>query len=163
MARNHLHDSAKRQKQIYDARVKANQYEVEDLVWMETDIGQLDVTPKLRVPYKGPYMIQKWLGPLNYEVHMFRGNPKIVHHNRLKPYHGLKRPPGYHQALAEAKKNGPQPVVAMASWGQRVNPVCHSRQVCRQRGALPQGGQEGAPTVTGHGVTMQDGCICPGL
>ena len=79
VARNHLHDSAKRQKQIYSARVKANQYEVRDLVWMGTDIGQLDVTPKLRVPYEGPYMIWKWLGLLNYEVHMFCGNPKIVH------------------------------------------------------------------------------------
>ena len=65
VARSHLHDSTKRQKQIYDARVKANQYEVGDLVSMETGIGQLDVTPKLRVPYEGPYMIWKWLGLLN--------------------------------------------------------------------------------------------------
>ena len=40
VARTHLHDSAKRQKQIYDVKVKANLYEVGDLVWMETDIGQ---------------------------------------------------------------------------------------------------------------------------
>ena len=57
VARNHLHDLAKIQKQIYNARVKANQYEVGDLVWMETNTGQLDITPKLRVPYEGPYMI----------------------------------------------------------------------------------------------------------
>ena len=56
--------------------LKANQYEVGDLVWMETNIGQLDITPKLRVPYEGPYMIRKWLGPLDYEVHMFCGSPK---------------------------------------------------------------------------------------
>ena len=127
VARNHLHDSAKRQKQIYNARVKANQYEVGDLVWMETDIGQLDITPKLRVPYEGPYMIWKQLGPLNYEVHMFHGNPRVVHHNRLKPYHALKRPPGYYQALAEAKKNNPQSLLAVASWGQWVNPVLRGR------------------------------------
>ena len=54
VARNHLHDSAKRQKQIYNARVKANQYEVGDLVWMETNIGQLDITPKLRSHTRGP-------------------------------------------------------------------------------------------------------------
>ena len=58
-------------------------------------------------------------------------------YNRLKPYHGLKRPPGYHWALAEAKKNGPQLLLAVASWGQWVNPVCQSGQVHRQRGALP--------------------------
>ena len=82
-------------------------------------------------------MIWKQLGPLDYEVHMFHGNPKIVHHNRLKPYHGLKRPPGYHWALAEAKKNGPQLLLAIASQGQRVNPVFQGGQVCRQRGPFP--------------------------
>ena len=169
VARSHLHDLAKRQKQMYNATVKANQYEVRDLVWMETNIGQLDIAPKLRVPYERPYKIQKQLGPLNYEVHMFQGNPKTVHHNRLKPYHGSKRLPGYHQALAEAKKNSPQLLLAMASQGQRVNLVLQGRQVCRQRGTLPlkrlgvQGGHKGAPTVTGHGVTMQDGCGHPGL
>ena len=55
-------------------------------------------------------MVWKWLGALDYEVHMFHGNPKIVHHNRLKPYHGLKRPPGYYRALTEAKRDGPQPL-----------------------------------------------------
>ena len=100
-------------------------------------------------------------------MHMFWGNPKIVHHNRLKPYHGLKRPPEYHRAFAEAKKNGPQLLSAVVSWGQRANPVFQSGQVCRQRGALPikslgvQGRQEGAPTVTGPMVTMQDGCTYP--
>ena len=47
VARTHLYDSAKRQKQIYDAKVKANQYEVGDFVWMETDIGQSNIGPKL--------------------------------------------------------------------------------------------------------------------
>ena len=39
LARTHLHDSAKRQKHIYDeTKVKANPYEVGDLVWMETEV-----------------------------------------------------------------------------------------------------------------------------
>ena len=44
----------KGRRQIYDAKVKANQYEVGDLMWMETNIGQLHIAPKLRVPYEGP-------------------------------------------------------------------------------------------------------------
>ena len=52
VARTHLHDSAKRQKQVYDAKVKANQYNTGALVWLETDIGLLNIAPKLRVPYK---------------------------------------------------------------------------------------------------------------
>ena len=79
VARTHLHDSSKRQKQIYDAKVKANQYEVGDLVWMETDIGQLNIAPKLKVPYEGPYMIWKQLGALDYELHMDHGKTKVVH------------------------------------------------------------------------------------
>ena len=137
VARNHLHDSAKRQKQIYNARVKANQYEVGDLVWMETDIGQLDITPKLRVPYKGPYMIRKQLDPLDYEGHMFWANPKIVHHNRLKPYHGLKRPPGYHQALAEAKRKWPSAAIGHCVMGVEGKTLCSKVGKYAGRGALP--------------------------
>ena len=102
-----MHDSAKRQKQIYDAKVKANQYDVRDLVWLETDVGQLNIAPKLRVPYEGPYMIWKQLGALDYELHMDHRKTKVVHHSRLKPCHGLKRPPGYYCALAEAKRDSP--------------------------------------------------------
>ena len=56
---------------------------------METDIRQLHVAPKLRVPYEGPYMILKKLGTLDYELYLEKGKHKVVHHNRLKPYLGL--------------------------------------------------------------------------
>ena len=69
---------------------------------------------------------------------MFCGNTKIVHCNRLKPYHGLKRPPGYYRALAEAKRDGPQLQFAIESQGQSVSPVSQVGQLCRQREAPPQ-------------------------
>ena len=69
----------------------------------------MNIAPKLRVPYEGPYMIQKQLGALDYELHIDHGKMKVVHHNILKPYHGLRRPPGYHHALTEAKGDGPLP------------------------------------------------------
>ena len=74
-----------------------------NLVWMQTDISQLDVTPKLRVPYEGPYMIWRKVGPLDYELYISRDKKKIVHHNRLKPYLGLCRPPGFYKVLKAAK------------------------------------------------------------
>ena len=129
VARTHLHDSAKRQKQMYDAKVKVNQYEVGDLVWMETDIGQSNIAPKLTVPYEGPYMIWKQLDALDYELHMDHGKIKAVHHNRLKPYHGMKRPPGYYCALTEAKRDNPQPQFPVGSQGQRLTPVSQVRQL----------------------------------
>ena len=39
VARTYLHDSAKRQKQIYDAKVMANQYDVGDLVCWKLMLG----------------------------------------------------------------------------------------------------------------------------
>ena len=77
VARTHLHNSAKRQEQTCDTKVKANQYDVGDLVWSETVVGQLNIAPKLRVPYKGLYMIWKQLGALDYELHMDQGKTKM--------------------------------------------------------------------------------------
>ena len=88
---------------MYDVKVNSQEYEVGDLVWLETDIGQLDVTPKLRVPYKGPYMIWRVTGPLDYELYISKNKKKIVHHNQLKPYLGLWRPAGYYKVLAAAR------------------------------------------------------------
>ena len=48
--------------------------------------------------------------------------------------------------------------------GAEGNPCAPKWASMQAEGALPlkslgvQGGQEGAPTVTGHGATMQDGC-----
>ena len=112
-------------------------------------------------------MVQKWLGALDYELHMFYGNTQIVHHNRLKPYHGLKRPPGYYCAFAEAKRDGPQLQFAIESQGQRLSPVSQVGQLHRQREAPPQIESVcpeltgGVPPVIGPGVPMQDCCTHP--
>ena len=80
-------------------------------------------------------MIQKQLGALDYELHMDHGKMKVVHHTKLKPYHGLKRPPGYYCALAEAMRGDPQPHVPVESQGQRFTPVSQVRWLCGQREA----------------------------
>ena len=80
-------------------------------------------------------MIWKWLGALDYELHMDHGKTKVVHHNRLKPYHGLKRPPGCYHALTETKSDSPQPQVPVESQGQMLTPVSQVRQLGRQREA----------------------------
>ena len=57
IAREHLGTSVRHYKELYDQQISKNEYAVGDLVWMETDISQLDITPKLIVPYEGPYMV----------------------------------------------------------------------------------------------------------
>ena len=47
VAQKNMNNAAKRQKELYDARIHANQYEIRDLVWLETDISQLDIALKL--------------------------------------------------------------------------------------------------------------------
>ena len=44
-------------KGLYDEKISVNEYDIGNLVWMETDISQLDIAPKLRVPYEGPFMV----------------------------------------------------------------------------------------------------------
>ncbi len=87
VAQAHLQIGQKRQK--YDLKLKLQKYNVGDLVWLETNISQLDVAPKLCVPFKGPYMVYRNLSDLDYELYMAPKKFKLVHHNRLKPYDGL--------------------------------------------------------------------------
>ena len=104
IAREHLGTAMRHYKELYDQKISENEYGVGDLVWMETDISQLDITPKLRVPYEGPYMVWRKIGPLDYELYISNKEKKIVHHNRLKPYLGLYRPAGFYKILKAAKE-----------------------------------------------------------
>lgn len=103
VARTHLSTAAKRQKKVYDARLSTNTYSPGDLVLMETEKDQLEIAPKLRVPYQGPYMVTKRFNDLDYEVYLGK-KYRVVHHNRLKLYNGSERPPWYHRILREARR-----------------------------------------------------------
>ena len=63
--------------------------EAGDLVWYRSDSKQLHMTPKLRKPFEGPYVVVKCLNELDFLVQFdARGTRRVVHHNRLKPYEG---------------------------------------------------------------------------
>ena len=57
LARMRLSTITQRQKALYDEKVQYKQYKVGDLVLLETSRNQFDITPKLRIPYQGPYMV----------------------------------------------------------------------------------------------------------
>ena len=48
-------------------------------------------------------MIRRQLGPFNYELYLKKGKHTVVHVDKLKPYLGLKKPPGFFGALSEVK------------------------------------------------------------
>ena len=54
-----------------------------------TEIGQLDVAPKLRVNFQSSYLVLHELGDLDYWVQLdARGKQEVVYHDKLKPYVG---------------------------------------------------------------------------
>ena len=108
VAREHLGVAMRRSKDLYDEKISVNEYDIDDLVWMETDISQLDIAPKLRVPYEGPFVVWRMVGPLDYELYISKNQKKLVHHNRLKPYLGLFCPAGYYKILQAAKSRAGQ-------------------------------------------------------
>ena len=105
VARAHLHVKAQRQKERYDAKGNLHQYRPGDYVWYRTHIGQLQVTPKLRVPYSGPFVVLSVLGNANFQIQLnSRGLKKVVHHDRLKPYQGCTRLRWAAAAVAHARR-----------------------------------------------------------
>ena len=53
-------------------------------------------SPKLQRHWTGPYIITKRINDAIYQVRKSRQQrPKMVHHNRLKPYNGNNKPSWY--------------------------------------------------------------------
>ena len=105
VTRERLQKCAVREKQGYDAKKSVNQYKVGDLVWYQTEIGQQHVTPKLRRPFQGPFLVIKKLNDLNYMLQLNeKGTRKVVHHNKLKPYKGQMALHWARSALKQAQR-----------------------------------------------------------
>ena len=64
IACKHLTSTAQKQKQDYDCKVHLKRYETGDLVWVISEKTQLNLTPKLRRPYEGPYLVLKQINDL---------------------------------------------------------------------------------------------------
>lgn len=90
IARQKLRKNAECQKRDYDTRLSANTYKPGDLVllWDKSVIKGLSkkINPNI---WRGPYIVTRKISDLIFEI---KGNPqsrsKVVHHDRLKPYHG---------------------------------------------------------------------------
>ena len=54
----------------YDQGSNFHQYWPGDYVWYRTHIGQLQGTPKLRVPYSGPFVVLSILGKANFQIQL---------------------------------------------------------------------------------------------
>ena len=88
-ARKNIDASHKRQKRLYDQRQHGGSYKVSDLVWFYNPRRVKGITTKLSCNWVGPYLIIKKLSDTVFRIQRSRGSkPKVVHYDRLKPYHG---------------------------------------------------------------------------
>ena len=57
------------------------------MVWLQNHATKKELSPKLRQHWIGPYNILNKLSDVTYRIKKEPiGKPKVVHHNRLKPY-----------------------------------------------------------------------------
>ncbi len=95
LCREHLQKSLERERRDYDTRISINNYEVGDLVYALDSTKTVGKSYKLKSDrWKGPLVIVRKISDLLFEV---RGppktKPKVLHHDRLKPYLSEDRPP----------------------------------------------------------------------
>ena len=93
-ARRHLKLSSDRQKRNYDHRpVNQHRYNRGDAVWLYSPQKKKGICPKLMRYFDGPYLVIKRMSDVLYRVQKGpKSKPRVVHHDRLKAYHGPNVP-----------------------------------------------------------------------
>ncbi|XP_029442988.1 uncharacterized protein LOC115083327 [Rhinatrema bivittatum] len=82
MARDNLLQAQEKQKQYYDRGAREREFHEGDQVLI-----LVPTSPnKLLAKWKGPGVIEKRLGPLNYRVRVGHKRPQVYHVNLLKPW-----------------------------------------------------------------------------
>lgn len=101
VARKHLASSAKRQAEIYDAKLSVYHYNTGDLVWVTLEACKPGISPKLQASYRGPCLITQKYNDLNFKVQLSKfGLEQVLHHNKMKPYEGENIPNWVHKVRA---------------------------------------------------------------
>ena len=86
VARQKIVGEQKRQKRLYDAKVKGKPYAVGDRVWLYHFVRKIGLNPKLQSHWKGPYVVIKRISDSVYRIkHLQTGYRTVVHFDRLKP------------------------------------------------------------------------------
>ncbi len=97
-------EEARRQKDNYDAKCTLYSYAPGDLVWYSFPSSQVHLPPKLRKSYSGPMLVVEKKNELTYLIQVNgKKETKVVHHDKLLPYKGSKRPSWVMSALKAIK------------------------------------------------------------
>jgi hypothetical protein len=83
LARTNIKAAQMRQKKYYDVVINYRTYKVGDVVLKVDTVRKIGVSPKLKSPWKGPYIVLEVKSPVLYRIKN-RKTIKVVHHDRLK-------------------------------------------------------------------------------
>jgi hypothetical protein len=93
VAGRHLGADAKRQKEIYDAKLSFTKYSTGDLVWCLHETRKVGVTPKLEKAFDAPFVIKTKMSDITFVLQVDeKGTERLVHHYKLKLYLGTSPP-----------------------------------------------------------------------
>ena len=82
-AKANMKEAAIQHKKQYDKNCHQNNFTVGQEVMLKRNFG---ANPKISANWvKGPYYIDKTIGPVNYSVKGPKGGCKVIHHNNLRP------------------------------------------------------------------------------
>ena len=89
-ARKHLKQSAIRQKSHFDKKANGTKIKTGQFVWLSKKVTKRGMSPKLDTRWEGPYLVVKQLSDVVFRIQRSgpRGQQKVVHYDRLKPYEG---------------------------------------------------------------------------
>jgi hypothetical protein len=90
IVRRKLREAAKVQKDRYDTKTSLNVYSPGSLVLMLLSGVPPDAEcHKLLPKYHGPFLVLQRINDILYRIQVdSSGSQKIVHHDKMKPYHG---------------------------------------------------------------------------
>ena len=87
--REHTKSRQLRQKELCDRRIGGNPYQVHDRVWLHCPAVPKGRARKFHRPWQGPFRVVTVLSDAVYRIQREGSRQrKVVHFDRLKPYHG---------------------------------------------------------------------------
>jgi hypothetical protein len=80
-------------KKTYDHKIHQKLHNSGDPVWYYQYQRKVGLNPKLQKPWHGPFVVIERLNDVMYRIKLSsKSKPKVVHHDKLKPYVGENRP-----------------------------------------------------------------------
>lgn len=88
-ARERIDVATEKMKTRYDTTATDHRFQEGDKVWLWNPTRRKGLSPKLQVPWDGPYVVLKTLNDVVVRIRKSpNSKPKVVHYDRLAPYYG---------------------------------------------------------------------------